>query len=282
MLDLHTLEQLVTFYHAGTLIEAAEQLHISQSTLTRGMQKVEAEFGVPIFQRTKNSITLTDTGLMAATDAEMLLRQYKNMLYAARDFDRKHRTIMVGSCAPIPISHAIDPLTRLFPDATISSEIKNEHDLLEGLENDTYQLIILPQAIDDPNCHSAPLCSEQIFFCLHKSHRFARRKSLSTKDMNGENMLLIQDIGFWHDLVLQKMPDSRFLMQSERYTFAELVANSTLSFFATEADIDDNSEANRVRIPIEDPEFKVTYYLTCKKENMRRFRALFDAIPLRE
>ncbi|MDE6845498.1 MAG: LysR family transcriptional regulator [Lachnospiraceae bacterium] len=62
MLDLHTLEQFVTFYRSGTLIEAAEQLHISQSTLTRSMQRIEAEFKVSLFERTKNSISLTEAG----------------------------------------------------------------------------------------------------------------------------------------------------------------------------------------------------------------------------
>ena len=74
MTDLKTLEQFVTFYHTGTLREAAQKLHISQSTLTRGMQKLEAEFGVPLFTRTGNSIALTETGRLAAEDAAHLLR----------------------------------------------------------------------------------------------------------------------------------------------------------------------------------------------------------------
>ena len=93
MTDLKTLEQFVTFYHTGTLREAAQKLHISQSTLTRGMQKLEAEFGVPLFTRTGNSIALTETGRLAAEDAAHLLRQYTDMLRHVQDFDRKKHTI---------------------------------------------------------------------------------------------------------------------------------------------------------------------------------------------
>ena len=53
--------------------------------------------------------------------------------------------------------------------------------------------------------------------------------------MNGENMLLLRDIGFWHDLVTEKMPDSRFFIQAETYPFQELIANSTISVFTTDA-----------------------------------------------
>lgn len=277
MLDLHILEQFVNFYHTGTLVETAELLHISQSTLTRGMQRLEEKFGVPLFIRTKNRITLTEAGEMAALDAEMILRQCDNMLYRIRDFDKKSRTITVGSCAPVPVTGVIQHLTNLFSGEAISYELKGIPDLRVGLADDSYQLIILPSLPEDEDVISAPLCTEHLFFYLPKNHPFAKRKSLAVKEMNGENMLLFQDIGFWHDLVIEKMPDSRFLLQSERYSFLELVRNSTMPSFTTDAAAYKQSEDGRVRVPIKDEEFNVTYYLVSKKGNKRKFRILFEA-----
>ena len=91
-------------------------------------------------------------------------------------------------------------------------------------------------------------------------------------------MLLFQDIGFWHDLVIEKMPDSRFLLQSERYSFLELVRNSTMPSFTTDAAQYQQPDDERVRVPIEDGEFNVTYQLVCKKENKKRFRLLFEEL----
>ena len=73
MVDYHILEQFVTFYQTGTLRETAEKMHISQPTLTRNMQRLETEFDVPLFHRTKNSISLNETGTLAAEDAKMLI-----------------------------------------------------------------------------------------------------------------------------------------------------------------------------------------------------------------
>lgn len=275
MIDLQLLEQLVTFYHSGTLCEASKKLHISQSTLTRGMQKLEAEFGVPLFSRTKNSISLTEAGQLAVADAELILRQYENMKKRIQDFDRRNRTISIGACAPVPLPVLIRRMTSHHADAAITSELKNIPQLLRGLEDDTYQLIILPYRPKDPGLICSRLCDEALFFYLDRQHPFAGRKSLSVKEMNGENILLFQDIGFWHDLVLEKMPDSRFLMQSERYSFQELIANSTLSVFTSDAYPDETPDSRRIRVPISDPEFHVTYYLACKKEHGRKFRGIF-------
>ena len=98
--------------------------------------------------------------------------------------------------------------------------------------------------------------------------------------MNGENMLLFQDIGFWHDLVVDKMPDSRFLIQTERYTFLELIENSTMPCFTTDSfrDIFPGAlpAADRITVPIADPEFNVSLYLVCSKTNQCNLNILFQ------
>ena len=67
MLNLLELAQFVAFAECGTLSKAAEQLHISQPTLTRTMRHVEDAFGVPLFHRSKNHLALNQTGEIAET-----------------------------------------------------------------------------------------------------------------------------------------------------------------------------------------------------------------------
>lgn len=275
MLDLWELQQFVRFFYTGTLAEAAEQLHISQPTLTRSMKKIEAEFGISLFTRTKNRIALNESGTLAAQEAELVLRQTESMLRRVREFDRANRTISVGVCTPVLLPDLVRRLSRAYPEAAISSEVKKLPLLLEGLRNGAYQLVLLPARPDDPELFSQEFERENLLFCLPKKHRLAGRKSLSLADMNGENMLLFQDIGFWYDLVSEKMPDSRFLVQSERYSFQELVENSVLPSFSTDLSSLLPTPRERVDIPITDPEVQVTYYLVCKREHKKILETLF-------
>lgn len=275
MIDYPILQQLVTFYHTGTLVETAEKLHISQSTLTRSMQKLESEIGVSLFIRTKNSIALNETGRQVAQDAEKLLQQTENMIRNAKEFDRKNRTILFGSCAPYPLYELSRTLSEQYPEATISSELRKIPALLQGLDDDTYQLVLLPFKPVDPALIAKEFCQEQLFFLLPLDHRFADRESLSTSDINGETLLLVQEIGFWYDLALQNMPDSRFLLQNDPYAFIELINNSTLPAFTTSAAPEKSIPENRVKIPISDSDSKATYYLVCKKEHVEKYQMLF-------
>ena len=275
MVEYEILKQFVTFYRTGTLSGTSEKLLISQSTLTRSMQKLESIFEVPLFTRTKNSIALNETGLLAAQDAEILLYQTEQMLRRARDYDRANKTILIGACTPVPVPELIRRISQHRPEATISSETKNIPQLLEGLKTGTYQLILLPFCPEDTELACSKFGEEHLSFLLPKRHRFAKRKYLSVSEMNGENMLLFQEIGFWHDLVSKKMPDSRFLMQTERYTFLELIENSSMPVFTTDAYQGPVSH-DRVSVPITDPEFNVTYFLVYKRENKKEYGLLAE------
>lgn len=281
MLNYEEMQYFAAFAQLGTLTAVAEEYHISQPTITRTMQKAEEEFAVPLFDRTKNRIQLNDNGKLAASEIRLLLKQTDEMVQRVRSFDKSTRTIFLGSAAAVQLPALVGALSRQFPDKSITSELKMPEELMTGLQKDVYQLIILPY--DPVEKEPSPYLSrkigrENLMFLLPKNHRYARRKSLDLSEMNGESMLLYAEIGFWADRVKAKMPDSRFLMQSDRETFLELIANSVLPCFTT--DLVYNSEPGvegRVAISIRDEEVNVTYYLVAKKENKKMFRALFES-----
>ncbi len=66
------------------------------------MQKLEEELEVTFFNRTKNKITLNETGLFAVSLAKRILEDTKDMNKQLVDFDRKLHTFAIGSCAPAP------------------------------------------------------------------------------------------------------------------------------------------------------------------------------------
>lgn len=279
MVELYELRQFAAFANAGTLLEAAEILHLSQPALSRNMKKLEDELGVPLFIRRKNRLELNDNGKYVWSLAKELLADADSLVEKTQAYDRKNRTISFGVCSPAP-SWLISPLLgSLYPSKTLQTETAEENLLLSGLENKTYQLIALSHKPEGEQ-YFAKICGrESLMFALPKGHRFVRRKSLSFEEMNGENMILMNDIGFWNFIRTEKMPDSRFLTQSDRFSFNELIRSSSLPAFTTDlAKKYLDTEDIRVEIPISDPEASVTYYLVCLKESKKEFRSLFSLL----
>ena len=72
MLDLEELEYFVAFAECGTLAKVADKYHISTPSMTRSMQNLEKCFGVKLFERQRNKMTLNETGQFALVYASTL------------------------------------------------------------------------------------------------------------------------------------------------------------------------------------------------------------------
>ena len=279
MFELYQLEQLLAVAEQGTLSNAAEQLHISQPALSRSMQRLEAELQVTLFNRQKNKIELNENGRMAVDYARKIMEQSQDMISRVQACDRTRRTILIGSCAPMPLWEIPPLLSDLYPDMTISSEIRENEVLLQGLRDGLYQLVILPHPVDEPGITCVKYGEEHLYFSLPPAHPLSGSKGLYMRDLNGETMLLRNRLGFWRDVTDKKMPDTRFLEQ-EDIAFAELVRSSALPSFSTDAALRrDGNPANRINIPILDEEANVTYFCLYKPHGRNDLSAFLKALP---
>ena len=275
MFELYQLEQLLAVAECGTLSNAADRLHISQPALIRSMQRLEAELKVPLFLRQKNRVELNENGRLAVEYAQQIVGQSRSMISRIQAFDRSQRTILIGSCAPVPLWEIPPVLSGLYPDMTISSEIRENGVLLQGLRDNVYQLIVLPFPVEESGITCVKYGEEHLFFSLPPAHPLSGRKALYMKDLNGETMLLRNRLGFWRDIADKKMPDTRFLEQ-EDIAFEELVRSSALPNFVTDVVLRrEGNPTNRVNIPILDEEANVTYYCLCKTSGQTDLGAFF-------
>ena len=279
MFEIYQLEQLLAFAECGTLSGAAERLHLSQPALSRSMQRLEAELQAPLFHRQKNRIEFNENGRMAAEYARQVLEKCQDMISRVQAFDRSQRTILVGSCAPAPLWEVPPLLSDLYPDMTISSEMRENEVLLQGLRDGVYQLIILPYPVEEPGISCVKYGEEHLYFSLPPAHPLSGRKGLYMRDLNGETMLLRNRLGFWRELTLRKMPDTQFLEQ-EDVAFEELVKSSALPSFATDVVLRrEGNPVNRVNIPILDEEANVTYYCLYKPHGRNDLSAFLKTLP---
>ena len=279
MIELYELRQFAAFANAGTLSEAAEILHLSQPALSRNMKKLEDDLGVTLFARKKNRLELNKNGEYVLGLTQKLLEDADSLTVKAREFDRRNRTIVLGVCAPAPVWRLAPLISNLYPHMALQTETDECRRLLAGLESNIYKLIAINERPEGKQYCCKECGKESLMFALPKGHRYSRRKSLSFAEMNGENVLLMSDIGFWNFVQTKKMPASRFLTQSDRFAFNELVqASSLVSFTSDLAEKYIEVALGRINVPISDEEATVTYYLVCKAENKKEYISLFSAL----
>ena len=282
------MRQLIAFSEYGTLSKAAEMIHTSQPALSRSMQNLERELGVPLFARTKNHIALTEVGVLAAQHAHVVVSAHDNMIGAVREADRRLRSFSFGSIAPAPMWELTHIASKLFTGKTIQSDLQEtEEALIRGLDDGTYNLIILLHPLEEikpdgtPKYICKPFIREELFVLLPISHRLANRKTLQLKDLRGEKILIHNKIGFWYSVCKRKIPDAVFLEQSELSALREIVYASELPSFRTNiTNAYDGVPQGKVAVPLSDPEVNVQFWCVCLAERKREYTDLFKLIEL--
>ena len=213
MFELVQLEQLLAIDKYETLSKASEKLLISQPALSRSMQRLEEELQVSLFTRKKNKITFNENGKLALEYARRIVDNSLEMKERLQAFDKSQHTISIGSCAPAPMWKLAPKVSRLLNDITINSEINSLEKLVDGLNNNRYQIIITTGKINLPDIITKKYCNEQLYVSLPPAHPLAEYKTLSLSDLNGQSILILSKIGFWYDVCKSRMPDSLFLVQ---------------------------------------------------------------------
>src|SRR4029450_4032557 len=181
-MNLRSLRTFVATADSGGLGRASERLHLSQPAASRQTSTLEAESGVPLFQRVGRRLQLTSEG-------EDLLRQSRRLLADADLLAERARALkggpagtLRGAATPQHISSVLAPFLPRYRDRHPGIDVQ----LIEG--SATQQRIrgevhvaIMP-ASDSRFAHRL-LGPVHLLAVLPKNHRLGRRAVIEITDL---------------------------------------------------------------------------------------------------
>lgn len=284
MIENYLLEEFVTFADTKTLAKTAEKLMVTQPTITRGMQKLEEELGVQLFNRQPNRITLTKTGKEAVKEARQLLAANQDFMTNIRNFDRSHQLITVAAVAPGPLIL----LNRLAKDQQLPLQVHqdfvNANAIADLLMDHQYTLVITNQELQTDTIESRFIGQENLTVNLDQFMYLAGKQSVTFKELTGISFVVLSDIGPWKDIIQQQIPNAKFLYQEQRAALAEITRYSNFPFFSTNITSRNPSEAmqltdsDRVNLPITDEAATMTFYAAYLTNHRKQVRPVIDQL----
>lgn len=281
MIDNYLLEELVTFAKYQTLASTAKHLLVTQPTVTRGMQKLEDDLGVKLFDRQPNKITLTETGKMAAIQAQKVIDQNNKFYDDVRKYEFNHSTIHIASVAPGPMI-LLNSLKKQLPTNTkLSDKLLDNTDISNQLINNDYSMIITNQEIMTEEIESRYIGTEKLSVNLDQFTYLANKNSVTFDELKGLSFVVLTDIGVWKNIVQTNIPNAKFLYQEQSDSFTEITKYSNFPYFSTDiSGLDDHhpQDDDRIRIPISDDNAKVDFYVAYLINQKKRLLPTIELI----
>ena len=272
MIDNYLLEELVIFASEKTLAKTAEKLNVTQPTVTRGMQKLEDELGIQLFDRQPNRIIFTDTGKLAAEKATEVLAVNRNFVQQLQNYAARQSVIKIASIAPGPFSTQI----------SIDEKFITPEQITTSLLNNENSIIISDQEIQTDQIESRYLGAENLYVNLDKFMYLANSQQVSFKDLAGLSFVVLNDIGPWKEIIQKYILNAKFLYQEEWAALTEITKYSSFPYFSTNITTVNprqrTSDDNRVRLPITDEAATMTFYANYLKKQKSSLTSLLNEI----
>lgn len=196
MTTLRQLSFLVALADALNFSRAAEECHVTQSTLSTGIKQLEEMLGVQLAERTRQSVLMTPVGADLARQARSILAQVQDFEDRARlEAKGTTPTLRLGAIptvGPYLLPKALPIIRKRHPGMRVLLREELTDSLLDGLINGRLDLVLiaLPQELPD-TLMTAPLFFDGYKLATPRAHPLANLRKVEGADLDGRELLLL-------------------------------------------------------------------------------------------
>lgn len=180
------LRQLKYFVRAAELLNfthAADDLYITQSTLSHQIKELETSLNVLLFDRVGRRVQLTEAGEVMLEYARKTIRQAEEGKQVLMDLNNiKTGKIVIGSTYGLVnlLLQSATEFNEEFPDIHIQIVLGSTSDLIQKIRSYEIDCMLsFMSSSEDNQVDVMPLFSANLSLILHKSHPWSKLKKIT-------------------------------------------------------------------------------------------------------
>lgn len=212
-LTLRDLEYLVAVADRRHFGKAAESCHVSQPALSVQIRKIEDFLGVQLFERSNRNVVITPMGEQVARQARVVLEEAGKIATMAQETSQPlSGTLRLGAIAtlgPYLMPHLLGPLRKRFPKLELLMKEGLTDELIEDLRNGTLDAVLAAPTFNNDGLRLIPLFAEPFLVAAPKGHELASKPAIRPRDLNSEDMVLLEDGHCLRNQTIEVCPSNR-------------------------------------------------------------------------
>jgi LysR family hydrogen peroxide-inducible transcriptional activator len=192
--------------HLRYLCALAETLHfgraasicgVTQSTLSAGIQEVEALLGASLVERTKRRVLLTPVGHEVVERARRILRESEDLVDLARGsaepLSGELRLGVIPTIGPYLLPRALPPLQKDCPKLRLYLREEQTAPLIEQLNDGRLDALVLALPYDIGELETMSLGCDELVLVCPADHKLAEKELIAASDLQEVPVLLLED-----------------------------------------------------------------------------------------
>lgn len=192
-IDFDGVQAFVAVAELGSFNKAAHELHITQTALTRRIQKLEGYLGLRLLDRTTRRVEMTAVGRDFLPQARALVHDMTAAVERLKDMSQHARGNFTLACIPSMTSHVLPKViqryARQYPGNRIRLLDGASHEVRAAVLSGQAELGIAVQGERHPDLVETILLSDPLVFICREPHPLQSRRSVTWADMRGSELI---------------------------------------------------------------------------------------------
>ncbi|MCX4026871.1 LysR family transcriptional regulator [Endozoicomonas sp. SM1973] len=209
-LSARHVEIFIAIMRAGSLTEAARQLHISQPAVTKSLQHAEQRLGYPLFQRLGGRLQPTPEAkalFKAAQDVEHSLQRLNQLGLRMAALEHGMLEIM----APPALAQELLPIQisqfqQNYPQLQIQLNVQQNADIANHIAQGEAELGIVHFPTDAPELAMESLGNSSIVALIRQEHPLASSDVLTRDQLINAPVIWCSGNTWWAQLMARELP----------------------------------------------------------------------------
>jgi len=176
---------------------AAKACHVSQSTLSAGIQELEDALNVSLVERNNRNVLLTGLGQDVIARSHDILVDVEDLVAmcdaAGEPFTGKLRLGVIPTIAPFLLPKLLRKMRAQYPDFKLFIREGLSEPLVDALHAGELDILLLALPFPADNVDVMPLMEDDFLLASPADHPLATQTDLKTEDLQGEDLLLLED-----------------------------------------------------------------------------------------
>jgi len=194
-LNFHLLEQFVALARTKNFTRAAEELNLSQSALSRAIQKLEEQLGQPLFERKPREVVLTEHGELLLERSQYILKLMEDTFAELSEAGRRGRIRLgaIPTIAPYFLPGLLNRFAKAHPDIAVIVQEDTTENLIKRCSHGEIDLAILAMPVIAKYLEVEPLFDEELLLVLPVGHPLAASKAVAIDAVDGYPFVMLSE-----------------------------------------------------------------------------------------
>jgi len=195
-LNQATLHQLKVFEAAarhGSFTRAAEELFLTQPTVSMQIKQLTKSVGLPLFEQVGKRLYLTEAGReLFATCRQIFetIAQFEMKVADLKGLKQGQLRLAVITTAKYFIPRLLGPFCQLYPGIDISLQVTNHERILERMMSNMDDLYIMSQVPEHLDVTSQPFLDNPLVVFAPANHPLAQEKNIPIQRLSNEPFIM--------------------------------------------------------------------------------------------